>query len=187
MARWPARKSGHLTIMSVRPNDVAEGVQGLCLALEPRNPLGIGRERFGQDLDRHVAIELPIAGAIHFAHAAAADARHDLIRAECAPWRHGFLNRTIQYCTSGSSSDDFRSTRRRDQEALAISRDLVRKQDRAASPHCAVCSLHGVPALDRPWARHDTLVELDRNAGVRDGANHFFEPASQFTTTFKRA
>src|SRR5215471_21294852 len=37
-------------------------------ALKAREPLGVARERFGQDLDRDEAIELDIARAIHLAH-----------------------------------------------------------------------------------------------------------------------
>ena len=42
-------------------------------ALEPREAFGIGGERLGQDLDRDVALQVGVAGAIHLAHAAGAD------------------------------------------------------------------------------------------------------------------
>ena len=45
----------------------------------------IGRECFGQDLDRDVPIQFRVARAIHLAHAASAERRDDLIGAEaCA-------------------------------------------------------------------------------------------------------
>ena len=43
------------------------------LALEAREPLGIGGEGLGQELDRHVAAELRVGGAIDLAHPARAD------------------------------------------------------------------------------------------------------------------
>ena len=45
----------------------------LRFALEPREPIRIGRERLRQDLERDVAIQPRVAGAIHLAHAARAD------------------------------------------------------------------------------------------------------------------
>src|SRR5207249_4769498 len=63
----------------------------LRLPLEARDALGVAGERFGQDLDRDVAIQLVIAGAIDLAHAARAKRRDDLIRSEtrAAYERHG--------------------------------------------------------------------------------------------------
>ena len=45
-------------------------------------PLRIGRERFGKDLERNLALELCIGGLIHLAHAALADQGGDGIGAE---------------------------------------------------------------------------------------------------------
>ena len=59
--------------------------QHLRFALEPRETLGILRERVGQDLERDVAVELGIARTIDFAHAACAQEREDFIRAEVGP------------------------------------------------------------------------------------------------------
>ena len=56
--------------------------QRLRFALEPREPVRIGGKELRQDLDRHVAIELRIAGAIHLAHSARADGLRDFVRAE---------------------------------------------------------------------------------------------------------
>ena len=49
-------------------------------ALEPGEPLGVVHERFGQDLDRNVSIELRVARTIDFAHPAHADLDGHLIR-----------------------------------------------------------------------------------------------------------
>ena len=54
----------------------------LRFALEPREPLGIGGERLGQDLDRDVATELRVARAIDLAHAAGPEGGEDLVRAD---------------------------------------------------------------------------------------------------------
>ena len=53
--------------------------EDLRFALEPRQALGIVRERVGQDLDRDVAIELRVAGPIDLAHAAGAEGGEDLV------------------------------------------------------------------------------------------------------------
>ena len=45
----------------------------LRLALEPREPVRIGRERLGQHLDRDVAVQPRVARAIDLAHPAGAD------------------------------------------------------------------------------------------------------------------
>jgi hypothetical protein len=54
----------------------------LRLALEPRELFGIGCKEIRQHLDRHVPIELRVAGAIHLAHAAGTEDGLDLIWTE---------------------------------------------------------------------------------------------------------
>ena len=56
------------------------------LALEA-DPIVDARERAGENLQRDRAIEPGVAGAIDLAHAAVADGRGDLIRAELRAWR----------------------------------------------------------------------------------------------------
>ena len=51
-------------------------------AFEPHEAIGVRREGLGQDLQRDVAIEARIAGAIHDAHSAFPKRRHDFIRPE---------------------------------------------------------------------------------------------------------
>jgi hypothetical protein len=58
---------------------MVERGEQLRLALETRDPFGIGRERVGQDFQRHVATEARIARAIHLAHPAFAKLREDLV------------------------------------------------------------------------------------------------------------
>jgi hypothetical protein len=54
----------------------------LRLAFKPRQPVTVRGERFGQDLDRDVALQLRVARAIHLAHAARAERGHHFVRAE---------------------------------------------------------------------------------------------------------
>src|SRR5207244_664239 len=61
---------------------MVERGQGLRLALEARGAAGIVAQRVGQCLDRDVAVQARIAGAIHLAHAARADLGDDLVDAE---------------------------------------------------------------------------------------------------------
>ena len=49
---------------------MVERRQHFGLALETRHPIAIGCERFGQNLERDVSVELVVAGAIDFSHPA---------------------------------------------------------------------------------------------------------------------
>ena len=50
--------------------------------IEARQPVGIGRERLGQHFERHVPVELRVAGAVDLTHAALADQADDFVRAD---------------------------------------------------------------------------------------------------------
>ena len=63
--------------------------EDVCFALEARHALGIQREGIGQDLDRDVATQSGVSGAIHLAHAAGAKGREDLIRPEASAQGEG--------------------------------------------------------------------------------------------------
>ena len=71
--------------MNVRDVCVIEGRQRFGFAFEAREPIGIGRESLRQDLQRDVAIEVRIAGAIHLAHGAGAEWSEDRVGAESRP------------------------------------------------------------------------------------------------------
>ena len=60
---------------------------GLGLAFEPRQPVGVGRHRLRQDLDGDVPIELAVPGPVHLAHPARAQRGEDLVRPQPGP-RH---------------------------------------------------------------------------------------------------
>ena len=54
------------------------------LARETCEPFLVARQEIGQHLDRNVAMELRITGAIDLAHAARANQRDDFVRAEAS-------------------------------------------------------------------------------------------------------
>jgi hypothetical protein len=74
--------AGFLEAVDLRDVGVIELREHLRFALEARESLGVVRERVGEDLDRDVAVELGVVGAIDLAHPAFAQQRDDLIRAE---------------------------------------------------------------------------------------------------------
>ena len=55
---------------------------GLGLALEARQGVGVGSERLRQHLDGDVPVELPVARPIDLSHAPGAERREDLVGAE---------------------------------------------------------------------------------------------------------
>ena len=56
----------------------------LRFALEPRRAVGVECPRLRQDFDRHLAPELRVPRAVHFAHAAGTERGLDLVRAEAS-------------------------------------------------------------------------------------------------------
>ena len=61
---------------------VIERRNRLRLTLEPGDPLGVGEERLRQNLQRDIASEPRVAGAVDVAHLARATEADDLVRAE---------------------------------------------------------------------------------------------------------
>src|SRR5262245_7006436 len=59
-----------------------QGGECFCFALETRATVRIRDEQLGQHLDRDVAIELCIPGAIDLAHPARAESRENLVGAK---------------------------------------------------------------------------------------------------------
>ena len=89
--------AGHRRLEAMQRRDVrvVERSEDARLALEARQALGIGRERVGQDLDRHFAFEPAIARPVHLSHAARAENREDLVTPEDGMRRqhHGRVSR----------------------------------------------------------------------------------------------
>ena len=55
---------------------------GACFQFETMEPVPVGSNPRGDDLDRDVAAKPWIARAVHLAHTAGPDRRHDVIRPE---------------------------------------------------------------------------------------------------------
>ena len=74
-----ADAAGLFEAVNMRDMRMIEGGEDFRFALEPREPFGVARERLRQNLQRNVAIQLRVAGAIHLAHAASTDFRGDFV------------------------------------------------------------------------------------------------------------
>ena len=74
--------AGFFQAVDGRDVRMIERRQELGFALEAGHALGIAGEGLGQDLQRDVAIEASVAGAVDFAHAAGAEERDDLVGAD---------------------------------------------------------------------------------------------------------
>ena len=68
---------------------VVQRGEGLRFPLEAREPIGVVRERLGQDLDRDVSIQLRVAGPEDLPHAAFADPGDNFIDTEMGTWGKG--------------------------------------------------------------------------------------------------
>jgi hypothetical protein len=74
------RRSAHLLDVVDGPDaGVAQRSEQPGLALESRQPLGVGSEVFGQDLESHLAAEPGVFGAKHLAHPPSAKACRDAV------------------------------------------------------------------------------------------------------------
>jgi hypothetical protein len=58
--------------------------ENLRFTLEPRDSIGVGQRQVRERLDRHVAPEPRVAGAIHLAHSARADRREHVVRSDAS-------------------------------------------------------------------------------------------------------
>src|SRR5262245_19581454 len=54
------------------------------LAFKPPQPMGIGRERCRENLDRHVPAEPRVLREVHLAHSARTEQRDDFVRTQSA-------------------------------------------------------------------------------------------------------
>ena len=61
---------------------VVQRGEDLGFPLEPRQAVGVGGERLGEHLERHVPVELGVAGLPDFAHPALADQADHFLRAD---------------------------------------------------------------------------------------------------------
>ena len=90
---FPFEKLEHQIVERAVAADVVDGADvrivqrrdGAGFLLEALARFGIGRQRAGQDLDGHRAIQPGVTGAVNLAHAARADRRDDLVGAQPGP------------------------------------------------------------------------------------------------------
>ena len=78
----PVGERRALEAVDVGDARVVEGGEDLRLALEAGQPIGIGGEGLGKQLDRDVAAELRVRGPVHLAHPPGAEGRNDLVGPE---------------------------------------------------------------------------------------------------------
>src|ERR1700682_5132436 len=71
-----------LEAVNVRNVGMIQGREALRFAREPREAVRVVRERVRQDLERDIASEFRIAGAIHLPHSPFADRGEDVVDAE---------------------------------------------------------------------------------------------------------
>ena len=85
---------------------MGDGGGGARLLLEPSQPIGVARKADGQHLHGHVAAQPHVVRAIHVAHAAAAERRHDFVRAQVeAGLEHPFTrNASRDYTVAADAS-----------------------------------------------------------------------------------
>jgi hypothetical protein len=74
--------AGLFESVDLRDIGMVERSERLCLTREPRQSIGVARKGVREDLQRNVAIELRVAGAVDLPHATFADQRGDLVEAE---------------------------------------------------------------------------------------------------------
>ena len=72
-AGLPRAGRGLFETVDVGDVGMIQGGQELRLTFEPREAFGIGGKQVWQDLDRDVAIQFPVARAIHLSHPALAE------------------------------------------------------------------------------------------------------------------
>jgi hypothetical protein len=59
------------------------------LALKAGEPVGISRDRRRQHLDRDLALQIRVGGAIDLAHPACPERVEDFVGSETRAWHHG--------------------------------------------------------------------------------------------------
>ena len=84
-----ARAAGLLEAVDLGDVGVVQRGEDPGLSLEARQPVRVGGERLGQHLQRDVAVELRVAGAVHLAHAAGPERAGDVIGADPCSGRQG--------------------------------------------------------------------------------------------------
>ncbi len=68
--------------MDLRDVGMVQRCENLRFPLKPRQSIRISGKRFGQDLERHLPVELGVGGLIDLSHPALADEGGDIVVAE---------------------------------------------------------------------------------------------------------
>ena len=76
---------------------VVQRTQEAGLALEPRPPFLVARERIGKGLERHLSPEPRVPRPVHLPHSARANRRDDLVRAQAGPGCEGHGKRQLAH------------------------------------------------------------------------------------------
>jgi hypothetical protein len=66
-----------------------QGSEDFCFALKARQAIGIRRQRWREDLDGDLTLQLRVCRSIHLAHSTRAKGRDDLVRAEASAGSKG--------------------------------------------------------------------------------------------------
>ena len=61
---------------------MVEGCENLRLALKPSEPIRVSRKRLGQDLQRHLPVQLGIGGLVDLSHATLTNESGDVVMSE---------------------------------------------------------------------------------------------------------
>ena len=143
---------------------VRERRHRLRLGLEAGERVGVIGEVLGQDLDRHVALEAGIAGAVDLPHPAGAERRDDLVRAEAVAGREAHGSAAIHTSASSDLLDVGEPAAvRRQGGALS-----PREAPGLARPHVHDLDLpRGVPTTRRAASSQRTSEPPGRRAGGR--------------------
>ncbi len=82
-----------------------QGGERLCLAREPRQAIVIAGKSLVQDLDRHIATQRGVAGAVDLAHAARPERGQDHVRTEAGTGGEGHGGRRGLYRRASGSTE----------------------------------------------------------------------------------
>jgi hypothetical protein len=161
----------------LRDVGVIEGGERLRLSVEARQPLGVARDEWRHDLQRHVAMEPRVARAVHLSHAALADERGHFVRAETGTGRERHWGETTALYGSGVAPRPAVALVWPDGSAghRGVAFGLEHVERACLAEDADACHL-GIPGPltrrphNRPWRRPPRGGHLDRRAhGARNG------------------
>lgn len=119
---------------------MVEGCEDLRFTLEPREAVGIVREQLWQDLQRDVAAQFPVAGAVHLTHTAGTDRRNSFERTKRVPAMSGIVLFSLSSSSTAVKRPDYTvkttmSSRNLDQGRCQHGRFCNRSRRRSLHPN----------------------------------------------------